>query len=166
MSFRYQDPTLETSWRSIILLGRNVASYKFALAKTLLQLETKNSLVLLEDIAIPFAENIAEHLSIERKQITSSSSKFLDICKKYNGGEVDQDTLRTETVKLGFVNVIDAFHNVADDDVPFRFFDDSRKDHKGITITDNFYRLLESEQRIIFYLKLMQDGGCGKPQSP
>ena len=72
MSFRYQDPTLETSWRSIILLGRNVASYKFALAKTLLQLETKNSLVLLEDIAVPFAENIAEHLSIERKQITSS----------------------------------------------------------------------------------------------
>jgi 5-methylcytosine-specific restriction endonuclease McrA len=154
MSFRYQDPTLETSWRSIILLGRNVASYKFALAKTLLQLETKNSLVLLEDIAVPFAENIAEHLSIERKQITSSSSKFLDICEKYNGGEVDQDTLRTETVKLGFLNVIDAFHNVANDDVPFRFFDDSRKDSNGITITDNFYRLLESEQKDNFLFEV------------
>ena len=47
MSFRYQDPTLETSWRSIILLGRNVASYKFALAKTLLQIENKDSLLLL-----------------------------------------------------------------------------------------------------------------------
>ena len=70
-----------------------------------------------------------------------------DICEKYNGGEVDQDTLRTETVKLGFLNVIDAFHNVANNDVPFRFFDDSRKDSNGITITDNFYRLLESEQK-------------------
>ena len=25
-----KNPTLETSWRSVILLGRNVASYKFA----------------------------------------------------------------------------------------------------------------------------------------
>ena len=53
MSFRYQDPTLKTSWRSIILLGRNVASYKFALAKTLLEIENKDSLVLLENLAVP-----------------------------------------------------------------------------------------------------------------
>lgn len=154
MSFRYQDPTLETSWRSIILLGRNVASYKFALAKTLLQIENKDNLILLENIAIPFAENVAEHLLIEEKQITSNSSKFLEICKKYNNGEVDQDRLRTETARLGFVNVIDAFHNVANDEVPFRFFDDTRKDNKGITLTDNFYKLLESEQKNNFLFEV------------
>ncbi len=30
--FKEQYPSLESYWRSIILFGRNVASYKFALA--------------------------------------------------------------------------------------------------------------------------------------
>jgi len=40
-SFIDKDPSLETCWRSIILLGRNVASYKFALAKSLLDVQNK-----------------------------------------------------------------------------------------------------------------------------
>ena len=36
--FLSQEPRLEDYWRGIILFGRNVASYKFALAKTLLDL--------------------------------------------------------------------------------------------------------------------------------
>ncbi len=36
--FKEQYPSLESYWRSIILFGRNVASYKFALAKSLLEL--------------------------------------------------------------------------------------------------------------------------------
>ena len=34
---------IDTFWRSIILLGKNVASYKFALGKTLINLEKSNS---------------------------------------------------------------------------------------------------------------------------
>jgi len=34
--FIHQAPTLDNYWRSIILFGRNVASYKFALAQALL----------------------------------------------------------------------------------------------------------------------------------
>lgn len=33
--FKEQYPSLESYWRSVILFGRNVASYKFALAKSL-----------------------------------------------------------------------------------------------------------------------------------
>ena len=40
-SFIDKDPSLETCWRSIIFLGRNVASYKFALAKSLLEIQNK-----------------------------------------------------------------------------------------------------------------------------
>ena len=36
--FKEQYPSLESYWRSIILFGRNVASYKFALAKSLLEI--------------------------------------------------------------------------------------------------------------------------------
>lgn len=40
-----KDPGLDTSWRSIILLGRNVASYKFALAKSLLDIDINDSIL-------------------------------------------------------------------------------------------------------------------------
>ena len=36
--FQEEHPSLESYWRSIILFGNNVASYKFALAKTLLEI--------------------------------------------------------------------------------------------------------------------------------
>ncbi len=75
-NFIGHQPTLETYWRSIILLGRNVASYKFALAKTLLEIDNQNTLIRLEDLALPFAKNISEHLRSNDKQITSPSSSF------------------------------------------------------------------------------------------
>ena len=50
---------IDTFWRSIILLGKNVASYKFALGKTLINLEKSNSDIKLEDIALPFAKYVA-----------------------------------------------------------------------------------------------------------
>ena len=34
------EPTLENYWRAIILFGKNVASYKFALAKSLYDLRS------------------------------------------------------------------------------------------------------------------------------
>lgn len=44
-------PSLESYWRAIILFGRNVASYKFALAKSLLDIQ--ESSIALEDLARP-----------------------------------------------------------------------------------------------------------------
>jgi hypothetical protein len=36
--FLAKRPTLDANWWAVVLFGRNVASYKFALAKTLLDL--------------------------------------------------------------------------------------------------------------------------------
>ena len=36
--FKEEHPSLESYWRSINLFGRNVASYKFAIAKSLLEI--------------------------------------------------------------------------------------------------------------------------------
>ena len=36
--FQEEHPSLDSYWRSIILFGNNVASYKFALAKSLLEI--------------------------------------------------------------------------------------------------------------------------------
>lgn len=139
-----KNPSLDTSWRSIILLGRNVASYKFALAKSLLEIDSSSTEIEIEKIATPFAKNICEHLKNNEKQVTSKSSKFLETCKKFNNSEISEDELKQTTVKLGFVNVIDAFHVVAREETP-RFFIDNRGNNKSIILTDNFYKLKEND---------------------
>jgi 5-methylcytosine-specific restriction endonuclease McrA len=137
-------PDLETYWRSIILFGRNVASYKFALAKSLIELGGgEQELIRLEDLAEPFARHVCEHLKLNSKQSTSPSSKFLDACRAYNADEVSKSDLISATAKLGFVNVIDAFHIVNQGEIPRRFFLDERQQNSGIRLTDDFFKLFE-----------------------
>ena len=127
-------PKNETLWRSIILFGRNVASYKFALGKALLEIaDREHTFIKLEDLAEPFARHLIEHLRNNEKQGTFSSSKFLDACKNYDKKQISKDELIATTVSLGFNNVIDAFHVVGKAEVPKRFFIDERKEKKGIS---------------------------------
>lgn len=140
------EPSLENYWRAVILFGRNVASYKFALAKSLYELKAApNSVVTLDQLAEPFSHHICEHLKLVDKQATSSSSKFLDFCRAFNTGEIDQQTLIAKTVQYGFVNVIDAFHNVHGQELPKRFFIDARKTHQGIILTDEVFELFDAQ---------------------
>ena len=70
--FQEEYPSLESYWRSIILFGRNVASYKFALAKSLLEIApTGKTEIYLEELAEPFSRNLCEHIAISPKQVTS-----------------------------------------------------------------------------------------------
>ena len=91
------EPTIENYWRSIILFGRNVASYKFALGKSLLELElAKGDFIRLDELAPRFAHHVCQHLKLSDKQATSRSSKFLDACRGFNRGEVsEQDLIAT-----------------------------------------------------------------------
>ena len=141
------DPTLENYWRSVILFGQNVASYKFALAKSLIELSAAgNASISLETLAKPFSKAILDHLAQAPKQATSSSSHFLDSCRNFAAGKLTEDELIGSTTKLGFQNVIDAFHVVNRDEIPVRFFKDDRKTGGGITLTDNLFRLAERIQ--------------------
>lgn len=138
------NPTIDNYWRSIILFGRNVASYKFALAQSLLEFQGRgNDLITLEELALPFGKHMCRHLELCDKQATSQSSKFLDHCRAYNRGEINQEKLVGETAKLGFKNVIDAFHVVNQAPIENRFFLDERKTHKGIRLTENLFHLFE-----------------------
>ena len=76
MNFIDHHPSLETYWRSIILLGKNVASYKFSLAQTLLEIPKQKTEIMLEDLALPFALNICEHLKTNDKQHTGHQINF------------------------------------------------------------------------------------------
>lgn len=145
--FLQYSPTLDNYWRSIILFGRNVASYKFALAKSLLEFrERGNDLITLEELAEPFSRNLCSHLAAAPKQATSPSSKFLNTCKLFNEGEISGSQLIEATSKLGFVNVIDAFHTVNQGEIEKKFFLDERKASKGIRLTDDLFSLFETSQ--------------------
>lgn len=147
MPFLSVNPSREDCWRSVVLFGLNVASYKFALAKALLDFaSTEQNFIRLDELAGPFAKHLADHLKISGKQATSSSSRFLDAVRKFNSGEIDQSSLVKSTVTLGFSNVIDAFHVVNRDPIPVRFFTDERKNRGGIVVTDELFKLKESVQ--------------------
>lgn len=151
MNFIDVEPTLENYWRAIILFGRNTASYKFALAKTLIDvsLERDSDLISLEDLALPYALHLCEHLKHSPKQSTFSSSKFINACVQFNHQQISEDELIHITNKEGFKYVLDAFHVVNTKAVQERFYDvideeffvDERKHNKGIRLTDNLFKL-------------------------
>jgi hypothetical protein len=142
-------PTLDTYWRAIVLLGKNTASYKFALAKSILEINNNNSVIMLDEIALPFAHNVSRHLREHSKQITGRTGPFLDSCKKFNDNQIDENTLKEETLRHGFKYVLDAFHNLGDDSTP-KFFKKDYTKNKSIILTDNFYNLLSTDQMYNF----------------
>lgn len=147
MRFWQADPKLEHYWRGVILFGKNVASYKFALAHALYDLkQPDNDLITMEMLAAPFARHLCAHLKQAPKQITSGRSQFLEACVQFNNGEITEEQLIAITIKRGFANVIDAFHNVNQAEIDKRFFLDERKTSKGIRLTENFYYLTENDQ--------------------
>ena len=151
MNFVDVEPTLENYWRAIILFGKNTASYKFALAKSLIDvsLERKSDLITLDDLALPYALHLAEHLKHSPKQSTAKTSQFIQACQDFNKGKIDEDRLIQITKKEGFKYVLDAFHVVNTKAVTERFYDvvneeffiDERKFNKGIRLTDNLFKL-------------------------
>ncbi len=148
MEFFTANLTLASYWRSIILFGRNSASYKFALAKSLIELsrEGGTDLITLEQLADPFSRHLCEHLQLVDKQGTRPTGKFLELCRGFNKEAVSKDELLHQTARLGFVNVIDAFHVVNSDYIPVRFFIDERKQSGGIRVTDALYELFSDEE--------------------
>lgn len=146
--FQTKDLSLESQWRSLILFGKNSATYKFAFAKTLIDIiDSETTTITLSDLAVPFASHIVEHLRANDKQGNSQSSKYLNNCRAYINGSIDIDQLHRDTERLGFVNVIDAFQNVNGDIIPNRFYDKNFVNgKKEIVITDSLLKLRETFQ--------------------
>jgi hypothetical protein len=103
LDFLDHQRTLENYWHAVILFGQNVASYKFALAKSLIDLGSAGkAAITLEELADPFSRHILEHLARSPKQATSASSRFLDACRSFSAGSTSRDELIGSTVKLSF----------------------------------------------------------------
>ena len=137
--------TSEDYFRAVVLYGRNVASYKFALAEALISIaQDGKSSATLAELAIPFSDALCRHLAAQDKQTTSRTSSFLDTLRRFNRGEIELDERLNSTVRLGFVNVIDAFHVVGSGELPVRLFHDDRQSAQpGIRLTDALLEMAE-----------------------
>jgi hypothetical protein len=144
-NFLIQDPSIESQWRALILFGYNSATYKFAFAKSLLQLvEREKTSISLSELAIPFADAIIEHLKVNDKQGNAQSSKFLEGCRDFLKGKISRENLYDWTEKYGFVNVVDAFQNVNGGIIPDKFYEKNySRGNKEIVITDNLLGIKE-----------------------
>ena len=144
--FQINDPSLESQWRALILFGKNSATYKFAFAKSLLELVDKETTkISLTELSKPFSKNIIEHLKENDKQGNSKSSSFLNVCRNHIKREISDNELWSKTEKLGFVNVVDAFQNLNGAQIPDIFYEKNYKSgKKEIVIKDNLLKLKES----------------------
>ena len=144
-TFQINDPSLESQWRAIILFGKNSATYKFAFAKSLLNLvEKEKTRISLEELSMPFAKSIVEHIRKSDKQGSSVSSKFLNGCREFIKGKVSEEDLYSLTEKFGFVNVVDAFQNLNGGIIPNHFYEkDFKAGKKELVITDNLLKIKE-----------------------
>ena len=142
-------PSIEDYWRGIILCGKNVASYKFALAQSLLELAPGGkSTITLEELAHAYVRHTLEHLRLcdSQSQQTNVPYPFLEACRRYDRGEISYEELISITAREGFKVVLDKFHNVNQAETPVRFFACERRGAKAITLTDELFGMLEGNQ--------------------
>ena len=68
--FQINDPSLESQWRALILFGKNSATYKFAFAKSLLELiERETTSISLKELAKPFSKTLQNTLNLATNKV-------------------------------------------------------------------------------------------------
>ncbi len=142
------DQPIDLYWRSLILYGANVATYKFSLAKSLLEFATSGkSLLSLDEIALPFSKNMCEHIKTGKMQCTNNVSSYIDACSAFNREAITLDMLIEETKTTGFRYVLDAFHALNGGQIKEKFYVIQGSGKKRqIELTDNLFKLAQSLQ--------------------
>ena len=96
--------------RTILLFGRNVSTYKFALADTLLK-SPANSTLSYKDLRDSFLKSLYKHYIINPNQYQGGSNS---ITRAFDQFSLDNDWGKVVPIaeKNIYNNVFDAFHNV------------------------------------------------------
>ncbi len=140
------EPTLEDYWRAIILFGKNVACYKLALGKALLEIAPQEKTVItLDELAEPYSRHVVEHIERcdSQSQATKNPYPFLEACRQFRDDRITQNELIDITAKEGFKVVLNKFHNLSFGELPVSFYSKTRG---GIILTDELFKLTETGQ--------------------
>ncbi len=96
------------------------------------------------------SSQLIPHLQVEDRQSTSAQSQFLDARRSRNRGDMDAAQLAEVTVRLGFANVIDAFHiSRGGEPTETRFLVDERAGRQGVTLTGHLLELANGQQATV-----------------
>jgi 5-methylcytosine-specific restriction endonuclease McrA len=133
--------------RTIVLFGRNISTYKFALATTLLKLKPKN-FVTYDDLRDEFLLSLLEHYQKNPYQYQAGENSLTKAFDKYILDKNWKELLIIAERNI-YNNVFDAFHNVGGGSI--------KKEHilfehlaneKKLILTDNLNAILEKSDLI------------------
>ena len=109
--------------------------------------EHDKEFISLEDLSPIYVKHMLEHVRSGKRQITSQGSKFIQACQLYEAKQITYEQLLLVTEKLGFKNVLDAFHNVPGTSLQANFFiKDVRGKRLGITLSDDLFKMNNGTQ--------------------
>ena len=144
--FLHEDSDSINTLRTLVLFGRNVSTYKFALCHTLMNLSSRSELSY-EDIKDPFMRIIVDHYKKNPNQFNAGENKLTAQIALYIKDSCSWDELLTVAEKSIFNNVFDAFQNVGKGTIDdnYRLFEHD-KTSKKLILTDNLNLVLEDEK--------------------
>ncbi len=143
--FQYlnDDRGINVALRSILLFGRNTATYKFALCEAILKSSGKSELKY-EELYPGFVAALARH--VKEHPIQESGAKpgaLVLACKQYNEGVINTSRLMDIAAQVVPRYVFDAFHNVGNGTLEgtYRLFEHQKSDKK-IVICDPLLEII------------------------
>ncbi len=136
------DQSFAATLRTIVLFGRNVSTYKFALASTLLKLKPKN-FITYEDLRDEFLLSLLSHYSNNPHQYQGGENILTKAFDKYKIDNNWNDLINTAERNI-YNNVFDAFHNVGGGTIKKEqiLFEHLPRERKLI-LTDNINAIIE-----------------------
>lgn len=145
--FHTSEKSVVSTIRTIILFGKNVSTYKFALASTLLKLKPQNE-ILFEDLRDNFIRELLTHYQKNPNQYQAGENSVTRAFDKYliNG---NWEELLKIAEKNIYNNVFEAFHNVGGGTIKKEFIlFEHLSNEKKLVLTENLNSILEQKKLI------------------
>jgi regulator of replication initiation timing len=142
-----QNSSLNT-FRTIILFGRNTATYKFAFCHALLNLDPRDE-IKYEDLREEFVKRLLLHYKNNPHQFKKGLTKLTESMDSFLQSPQTESEMRkliNIAEKNIYNNVFDAFQNVGNGtiDKQYQLFEHDRKNRRLI-LTDNVNLILEND---------------------
>lgn len=146
-TFHAEELSARNTVRTILLFGRNTATYKFALCDALLK-QPANSSVSYDDLAPDFLKAFVEHYRVNPHQFKGQSNAVtaaVDTFLKTDESQAEFDSLVSTTRLKVYRYVFDAFHNVGRGTIQdsFRLFENNATS-KELVLTESLHSILEN----------------------
>jgi len=143
--------TVQNTFRTLVLFGKNTATYKFAFCHALLKQKSQNA-IRYDDLRDDFVTEFIKHYEHNPHQFNQGATKFtqaIDGYLKSDRSSSDWTGLIDVAEQSIYNNVFDAFQNVGSGtiDTPYLLFEHNKK-NKTLILTDNTNSILENPELV------------------